>query len=83
MDVQRVRQDGLHLGFGEAMLATPQSRAVLETRRQQQVIEVLRRMARQLDNTLTVCRESPVHPAVVDRFLEGTLVEELSVGRTV
>ena len=36
------------------------------------------RVAEQLNNTRAVCRKYYIHPAVLESYLEGTLVEELS-----
>jgi DNA topoisomerase-1 len=60
-----------------------QSRVSTKTKRPQQVVEELRRVAHRLGNTLAVCRKSYVHPAVVDCFLEGTLADELSAAKRV
>ncbi|MGH6918526.1 MAG: DNA topoisomerase IB [Geminicoccaceae bacterium] len=41
------------------------------------ITAAIERVARQLGNTVAVCRRSYVHPAVLDAYLEGSLLERL------
>ncbi len=42
------------------------------------VVAAIERVAKQLGNTPAVCRKCYVHPAVLDSYLDGTLVESLA-----
>jgi DNA topoisomerase-1 len=53
--------------LGESTPATSRTRA------RRNVVRALETVARRLGNTRTVCRNSYVHPAVIDAYLEGTL----------
>ena len=44
------------------------------------VVEAVKRVAERLGNTPAVCRECYIHPEIVDRYLDGTLVERLDPG---
>jgi DNA topoisomerase I len=41
------------------------------------VLEAIESVARQLGNTRAVCRKCYVHPAVVDSYMDGSLIEIL------
>jgi DNA topoisomerase-1 len=41
------------------------------------IVRAIERVARRLGNTPTVCRQSYVHPAVLDSYLDGTMIESL------
>ena len=41
------------------------------------ITAAIERVARQLGNTVAVCRRSYVHPAVLDAYLDGSLLERL------
>ena len=41
------------------------------------IVEAVSRVAQRLGNTPTVCRKSYIHPAVLDSYLEGSLLELL------
>jgi len=41
------------------------------------IVEAVSRVAQRLGNTPTVCRKSYIHPAVLDSYLEGNLLELL------
>jgi DNA topoisomerase-1 len=43
------------------------------------VVSAVKRVAEVLGNTPSVCRQSYVHPVVIDSYLQGALVEELKV----
>jgi DNA topoisomerase-1 len=45
------------------------------------VVAAVKRVAGTLGNTPSVCRQSYVHPVVIDSYLEGRLAEGLSHGR--
>ena len=44
------------------------------------VLRVIDRVADQLNNTRAVCRKYYIHPAVVDTYLAGTMLESLQNG---
>ena len=46
--------------------------------RKQAVVRAIEGVAEQLGNTPTVCRACYVHPEVIDRYLDGTMVDALS-----
>ncbi len=48
-----------------------------EAQRKKNVLAAIESVAKRLGNTRTVCRKCYVHPAVVDLYMEGTLVESL------
>ncbi len=48
-----------------------------EAQAKRNVLSAIESVARKLGNTRTVCRKCYVHPAVVDLYMEGTLVESL------
>ncbi|MCK9519816.1 MAG: DNA topoisomerase IB [Dehalococcoidia bacterium] len=39
------------------------------------VVRAVEQVARRLGNTATVCRKSYIHPAVIDSYLDGTMLE--------
>ena len=41
------------------------------------VVRAIEAVARRLGNTPTVCRKCYVHPAIIDAYLEGTLIDTL------
>jgi DNA topoisomerase I len=48
-----------------------------ETQAKRNVLEAIESVARQLGNTRAVCRKCYVHPAVVDAYMDGSMVEIL------
>ena len=48
-----------------------------EAGRKKAVVRAIEGVAQQLGNTPTVCRACYVHPEVIDRYLDGTMVEAL------
>ena len=48
-----------------------------ETQAKQNVVRAIESVAERLGNTPAVCRKCYVHPAVVDAYLEGSMVETL------
>ncbi len=48
-----------------------------ETQAKQNVVRAIERVAERLGNTPAVCRRCYVHPAVLDAYLDGSLVETL------
>jgi DNA topoisomerase-1 len=59
------------------------AREGVATRRKQAIVRAIESVAERLGNTTAVCRRCYVHPAVLDAFLEGALLEGLRarVGR--
>ena len=49
-----------------------------EAGRKKAVVSAIEDVAEQLGNTPTVCRACYVHPEVIDRYLDGTMVDALS-----
>ena len=49
-----------------------------EAGRKKAVVRAIEQVAEQLGNTPSVCRACYVHPEVIDRYLDGTMVEALS-----
>jgi DNA topoisomerase I len=49
-----------------------------EAGRKKAVVRAIEDVAEQLGNTPTVCRACYVHPEVIDRYLDGTMVDALS-----
>jgi DNA topoisomerase-1 len=49
-----------------------------EAGRKRAVISAIEEVAEQLGNTPSVCRACYVHPEVIDRYLDGTIVDALS-----
>jgi DNA topoisomerase-1 len=49
-----------------------------EAGRKKAVVRAIEQVAEQLGNTPSVCRACYVHPEVVERYLDGTMVEALS-----
>jgi DNA topoisomerase-1 len=49
-----------------------------EAGRKKAVVRAIEQVAEQLGNTPTVCRACYVHPEVVERYLDGTMVDALS-----
>src|SRR5207248_656332 len=54
-----------------------------QTQAKHNVVAAIEAVARRLGNTKAVCRKCYVHPAVIDAYLDGTLLEALGgrVGR--
>jgi DNA topoisomerase-1 len=48
-----------------------------ETQAKKNVVVAIERVAKRLGNTPSVCRKCYVHPAVLDAYLEGTMLETL------
>jgi DNA topoisomerase-1 len=49
-----------------------------EAGRKKAIVAAIERVAEQLGNTPSVCRSCYVHPEVLDRYLDGTMVDALS-----
>lgn len=49
-----------------------------ETEAKKNVVAAIDEVAKQLGNTRAVCRKSYIHPAVIERYLEGTLAKSLT-----
>ena len=47
------------------------------TQAKKNVVAAIESVAKQLGNTKAVCRKCYIHPAVIDSYLEGSLVEVL------
>jgi DNA topoisomerase-1 len=45
-----------------------------EAEAKRNVVEAIKRVARQLGNTPAVCRTCYVHPGVIDGYMDGTLL---------
>jgi len=50
-----------------------------EAGRKKAVVRAIEEVAEQLGNTPSVCRACYVHPEVIDRYLDGTMVDALSL----
>jgi DNA topoisomerase-1 len=48
-----------------------------ETQAKHNVVRAIERVAERLGNTPAVCRRCYVHPAVLDAYLDGSLIEQL------
>jgi DNA topoisomerase-1 len=48
-----------------------------DAQKKKNVVRAIERVAEQLGNTPAVCRKSYVHPAVLDSYLDGTLLDTL------
>jgi DNA topoisomerase-1 len=48
-----------------------------EAQAKRNVLEAIEKVAGQLGNTSAVCRKSYVHPAVVDAYMDGTMIDVL------
>jgi len=48
-----------------------------ETQAKKNIVRAIERVAKQLGNTPTICRQAYIHPEVIDAYLEGSLVESL------
>jgi DNA topoisomerase-1 len=46
--------------------------------RKKAVVTAIERVSEQLGNTPSVCRACYVHPEVIDRYLDGTMIDALS-----
>lgn len=64
---------------GTVLCTEELSRYQFENERQakKNIVEAVKSVANQLGNTPAVCRQSYVHPAVIDKYLEGALAERL------
>jgi len=49
-----------------------------EVQAKRNVVQAIEAVAKRLGNTKTVCRQCYVHPAVIDAYLDGSLLETLS-----
>ena len=49
-----------------------------ESRRKKAIIRAVEKVARHLGNTPAVCRRCYIHPAIVDGYVDGTLLEALA-----
>jgi DNA topoisomerase-1 len=48
-----------------------------QTEAKHHIVRAIENVAKRLGNTPSVCRKAYVHPAVIETYLEGTLLEEL------
>jgi DNA topoisomerase-1 len=48
-----------------------------ETEAKKNVVEAIKKVAMQLGNTPTICRKSYIHPAIIDAYLEGAMLDSL------
>ncbi len=48
-----------------------------ETQAKKNVVQAIKSVSERLGNTPTICRKCYVHPAVIDAYLEGTMLETL------
>ena len=48
-----------------------------EAQAKRNVVAAVERVAQRLGNTPTICRKSYIHPAVLDEYLQGTMLEAL------
>ena len=57
-----------------------QDYAVYDTEAQakKNVVAAIERVSKKLGNTPTVCRKSYIHPQVIDAYMDGSLVEQIS-----
>ena len=49
-----------------------------EARRKKAIIDAVKKVASHLGNTPAICRRSYIHPAVLDGYMDGTLLEGLA-----
>jgi DNA topoisomerase-1 len=42
------------------------------------IVQAIESVAKRLGNTKTICRQCYVHPAIIDSYLDGTLISSLS-----
>ena len=49
-----------------------------ESRRKKAIIRAVEKVARHLGNTPAVCRRCYIHPAILDGYVDGTLLEALA-----
>ena len=50
-----------------------------DTKAKRNVVQAIERVAERLGNTRAVCRKCYVHPAILDSYIEGTMLETLQV----
>ncbi|HEY0602616.1 MAG TPA: hypothetical protein VGD58_06880, partial [Herpetosiphonaceae bacterium] len=48
-----------------------------ETQAKRQITQAITSVAERLGNTPSICRKCYVHPAVIDSYLDGTMIESL------
>ena len=48
-----------------------------EAQAKRNIVRAVERVAHRLGNTPTICRKSYIHPAILDEYLEGTMLEAL------
>jgi DNA topoisomerase I len=48
-----------------------------ETKRKKAIVDAVKKVASHLGNTPAICRRSYIHPAVLDGYMDGTLLEAL------
>jgi DNA topoisomerase-1 len=48
-----------------------------ETQAKRNVVQAVERVAERLGNTRSVCRKCYVHPAIVDSYMDGSMLEVL------
>ena len=49
-----------------------------EAKRKKAIVDAVKKVASHLGNTPAICRRSYIHPAVLDGYLDGTLLEALA-----
>jgi DNA topoisomerase I len=49
-----------------------------EAKRKKAIVDAVKKVAQHLGNTPAICRRSYIHPAVLDGYLDGTLLEALA-----
>lgn len=49
-----------------------------EVRRKKAVVDAVKKVAAHLGNTPAICRRGYIHPAVLDGYMDGTLVQGLA-----
>jgi DNA topoisomerase-1 len=50
---------------------------VMVTRRKENVVAAVKATAQSLGNTPAVCRKSYIHPAIIEAYLDGSLIPRL------
>jgi DNA topoisomerase-1 len=48
-----------------------------ETQAKKNIVRAIEAVSQRLGNTPTICRKCYVHPAVIDSYLEGTMIDTL------
>jgi DNA topoisomerase-1 len=53
-----------------------------ETQNKRNVVQAIENVARQLGNTVAVCRKCYIHPGIIDSYLAGSLAQSLNLPAT-